>query len=84
MNIGFIAIAWIPAFDALEFVTPKYALSDFAPIPFDCSRQAHLASFTDSWISSPAAMTHNVFGGRPPTLGLDYRTGQKKGSAWPG
>jgi hypothetical protein len=42
MNISFIAIARLLAFDAPEFVASKYALSNSAPFPVDCNRQAHL------------------------------------------
>src|SRR5437667_123153 len=40
MNVCVTAAAWLLAFDAFEFVTPKDALSNPAPIPFDCSRQS--------------------------------------------
>jgi hypothetical protein len=43
MNIGYIRIAWLPAFDALELITSKDALSNSAPIPFDCARHDDLA-----------------------------------------
>ena len=43
MNIDFITIARLPAFDALELVTSKDALSNSAPIPFDCARHDDLA-----------------------------------------
>lgn len=82
MNISFITTARLFAFDALKIVTPKDALSDFAPIRFGCARQAHLASGMESWILNPAAMTPRILG-RALTSDLDYRTGRKKGSAWP-
>ena len=46
MNIRFISIARLLAFDALELVASKYALSNSAPIPFDCVRQADLVLYT--------------------------------------
>ena len=42
VNIGFAAIARLPAFDATEVVTSKDALPNPAPLPIDCSRQAYL------------------------------------------
>ena len=42
MNISFASIARLLTFDAPEFVTSKYALSNPTPFPVDCSRQAHL------------------------------------------
>jgi hypothetical protein len=81
MNISFIAIAWLLAFDAPEFVPSKDAPSNSPPILFDCARQTHLASRTENWISSLAAMASGVLVGRPFASGLDYRTGQEKGSA---
>jgi hypothetical protein len=43
MNISFIAIARLVAFDALEFVTSKYALSNSAPFSFGWARQTDFA-----------------------------------------
>jgi hypothetical protein len=83
MDIGFIATARLFAFDASKTVTPKDALSDFAPIRFGCARQAHLASCMESWILNPATMTPRILGGAL-TPDLDYRTGRKKESASPG
>jgi hypothetical protein len=42
MNISFEPIARLLAFDALEMVTSKHALSNFAPIPFDRACQINL------------------------------------------
>ena len=75
MNISFISIARLLAFDAPEFVTSKYALSNSAPITFDCARQTYLALRTDSWTSSQIASS--VRPGRRLASTFDYRTGQK-------
>ena len=43
MNIGFVRIARLPAFDALELITSKDALSNSVPIAVDCARHDYLA-----------------------------------------
>lgn len=43
MNIDFIGMARLPAFDAPQSITSKDALSGFAPILFDCQRHDNLA-----------------------------------------
>ena len=77
MNISFISIAQLLAFDALELVTSKYGLSNGTPIPFNCACQVNLALSTIRYqpsCPSPAEQLHHLSAVNPsPSVALHFR-----------
>lgn len=78
-NVSFAAIARLLAFDAPEFVTSKYALSNSAPIHFDWAHQIYLALRTDRPSSQMASSVR--VGPTRICLGLPTWLEKRKGLA---